>query len=480
MGLTTDAKLPLDDLQGIVLHGYGHLWHACFVLLAVQPGRGADARRFVARLPLTSVTRGARRAAEPGPFVNVAFTHAGLVALGLPAALTDAFPRDFVEGPTTTARARLVGDLDDSAPEGWAWGAPEGEPGGSPVHVMVLLYAASEDELESLRARTTASADAAGLREVLPLRTIRLPRRQEHFGFRDGISQPVVEGAGPPAREQREHNTVKPGEIFLGHPNAFGEAAYVPGGAGSFADNGTYLVARTLSQDVPGFWRFCLEHAGDSAGAIALASRMIGRWPSGAPIAKYDRDDPDLDDRARNDFEYAKLDPRGLGCPFGAHIRRTNPRDWGVATTLRDSRTVVARHRILRRGRAYGRPFREDAEPTSYLAAIEAAGARGERGDSTSTGGERGLHFLCFNASIEQQFEFVQHQWAGNPKFGGAVNGADPLIGRHQVLAGEPPTFSIPRETTPERVALHRRFVRTRGSAYFFMPTLRAIASLDR
>jgi Dyp-type peroxidase family len=457
------VKLPLDSLQGIVLHGYGHLHLAAFALLSVERGRGRDARRFLASLELTSASRAARRGDAPGPFVNVAFTHAGLVALGLPFALLDDFPRDFVEGPTMEARARRLGDEGESHPSRWIWGSRTTEP----VHVMLLLYAG--EKIDALYDRYLREAVAGGLREVQRLDTLRLPRRQEHFGFRDGISQPIVAGddaSVPPL------NGVAQGEFFLGRENSFGEDAHVPGGPGSvLATDGSYLVVRQLEQDVRGFWAFCHATGSTDESAIRLASRMVGRWPSGAPLVQHpeaDFVDPAASDAQRNGFEYREQDPTGARCPFGSHIRRSNPRDWGVADTATESRKAVARHRIIRRGRAYGRPLTPDAEPRSYLKAL----------DASDPDPRRGLHFLCFNASIEQQFEFVQRQWCNNPKFAGAVNGADPLIGDHRELAGEPPTFSIQHPTTPERVPLARRFVHTRGGAYLLLPTIAAVASL--
>jgi Dyp-type peroxidase family len=441
--------VPLDEIQGLVL-------------LGVRAGHAEQARRYLASLPLTSGSKASHRGQEAGPFVNVAFTHAGLEALGLDAKLLDDFPRDFVEGPTKVARARLLGDQGESRPANWAWGSPHTPP----VHAMLLLYASSG--IDALCDTYLQAAAAAGLDASRCLDTIRLPRRQEHFGFRDGIAQPVVKDAGAPDPTF----DVETGEIFLGHPNSFGEVAHVPGGAHTpFARNGSYLVTRQLEQDVPGFWAACRAAVASDDEAIHLASRMVGRWPGGTPLvldAQRDSMASGFTDRDRNSFEYADADKLGLKCPFGAHVRRSNPRDWGVAASAEESRKVVSRHRIIRRGRAYGAPFCPDAEPASYLKAL---GVR-------DPGGPRGLHFLCFNADIEQQFEFVQRQWCGNPKFAGAVNGADPLLGDHRPLDGDPPTFSIEHGTTAERIPLTRRFVHTRGAAYLFMPTITAVASL--
>jgi Dyp-type peroxidase family len=464
--MTPSTDVPDQaDIQGIILHGYGHLHEARFVLLGVRPGYALQARRHLASLELTSAATAALRDDAAGPFVNVAFTHAGLEALGLDAELLDGFPRDYVEGPTTEARARLLGDQGASRPATWIWGSPVTRP----VHAMLMLYA--KTGIEAVCDGYMKRAAAAGLDAVRCLDTIRLPRRQEHFGFRDGIAQPTLQGLGTP---DPPNNVTAAGEVFLGCVNAFGERAHVPAEKRtSFARHGTYLVVRQLEQDVPGFWASCRATVASDEDAIRLASRMVGRWPSGAPLVL----DPEGDsmaagvpDTVRNRFEYAEADPDGLKCPFGAHVRRSNPRDWGVAGSAAECRKVVSRHRLIRRGRAYGAPFCPDAEPVSYLKAL---------GSSDPSPG-RGLHFLCFNANIEQQFEFVQRQWCGNPKFAGAVNGADPLLGDHRPLAGEFPTFSIQRETTAERVALTRRFVHTRGAAYLFMPAISEVASLER
>jgi Dyp-type peroxidase family len=458
--METRIALPLDQIQGIVLSGYGHLAQASFALLTVRPDRASDARRFLAGLKLTSASVGSERK-EPPPFVNVAFTHGGLAALGLGSAMLDSFPRDYVEGPTLEARARLLGDQGESRPADWIWGSPTTEP----VHVMLLIYA--DHGIDAICDQYLREAVTAGLRVVSRLRTIRLPKRQEHFGFRDGIGQPLVAGShdvGP------QGDFVAAGEIFLGHENAFGEIAHVPG---PFARDGSYLVLRQLEQDVPGFWAFCRQHGSTDNEAIRLASQMVGRWPSGFPLVKHAPVEGNCDPVSHgvsddDAFGYAEHDPQGLRCPFGSHIRRSNPRDSIVAGSPEESLKVTSRHRIIRRGRAYGTPFSPDAEPTSYLKALGAP----------DPNPDRGLHFLCFNASIEQQFEFVQRQWCNNPKLSGAVNGADPLIGDHRPLAGAPPTFSIQRETTAERVVIPKRFVRTRGGAYLLMPTIGAVASL--
>jgi deferrochelatase/peroxidase EfeB len=194
---------------------------------------------------------------------------------------------------------------------------------------------------------------------------------------------------------------------------------------------------------------------------VALASKMVGRWPNGAPLAVT----PDVEDPAhadRDDFGYHEQDSFGYRCPVGAHVRRANPRD-SLAPAPADSTIVSNRHRLLRRGRTYGKPVAESMEAADVLAAEDYSG-------------ERGLHFVCLNTDIARQFEFVQHTWINNPKFEGMYNDVDAIAGDHDKRnAGY---FTIPAEPVRRRVHDVPRFVHTRGGAYFFMPGIDAVRYL--
>jgi deferrochelatase/peroxidase EfeB len=219
--------------------------------------------------------------------------------------------------------------------------------------------------------------------------------------------------------------------------------------------NGTYLVLRELSQDVEGFWAFLAEAtrrpdgSADKDAATYLAAKMVGRWPSGAPLvlAPY-MDDPALG--TNNDFGYYADDRMGLRCPLGAHIRRANPRDSLPPRPGTDASVAVGkRHRIIRRGRA--------------------------RGSLDGAAVDPGLYFVALNASLRRQFEFIQGTWCGNPKFEGLYDDPDPII------STEPGrTFRVPDRPVRRRVGDLPAFVSVVGGAYFFLPGVRALRYIAR
>jgi deferrochelatase/peroxidase EfeB len=237
-------------------------------------------------------------------------------------------------------------------------------------------------------------------------------------------------------------------------------------------------VYRKLEQDVAGFWRALRDEiirqrgAADAAHMIWLASKMVGRWPGGAPLIESpDRDDPA---RAMDDaFEYGG-DPDGLACPLGAHVRRSNPRDDLKPYPAEQSRHMSEAHRILRRARVYGPPlFDPEILRDGSISADRDAILSLE-----DDGRARGIHFFCVNASIRGQFEFVQQTWCNNPSFGGLSENKDPIVGDH-ARAREPETrMVIPAASGAVRTAALPRFVTVRGGAYLFMPGMTALRFL--
>jgi Dyp-type peroxidase family len=198
---------------------------------------------------------------------------------------------------------------------------------------------------------------------------------------------------------------------------------------------------------------------------------MVGRWRSGAPLVKtWNADDPRL--AFDDDFTYQRDDPHGLRCPIGAHIRRTNPRDaLDPDPGTQRSVDINKRHRIIRRGRPYGPPVTEPIEPIDPQRIID-AGPGYDHAD-------RGIFFMCFNANITRQFEFIQESWLNNRKFAGLCADTDPLMGDRAGESSTTASFTIPSEPVRWRVTGLPQFVHARGGAYFFMPGGRALRFLS-
>lgn len=464
--------LELDDIQGLIARGYGSLKAASFLLLQIAEGAraGQAARGWLGGLA-DRVTSGSVRPDERA--LQVALSASGLGKLGLPAETLRTFGPEFVGGMATDFRQRILGDTDASAPASWYWGGPTTPT----IDIVLLLYATDQNTLLTFIEEQTAGFPSA-ISEVARLDTAMLTDR-EPFGFRDGISQPTIPGLG---REDTPDNTIKAGEFVLGYENEYGlytDRPTVPASADpqsrlpqypdsadqhDLGRNGSYLVIRQLSQDVRGFWRFVDAATRDAHSASSpeartrLAAKIVGRWPNGAPVTvSPDRDDPALSDL--NDFGYGKSDGAGLSCPVGAHVRRTHPRD-SLDPDPGTERSIELdkRHRLLRRGRAYGSTVAPE-----------------DRFSDIPDSGERGIHFLCLCANITRQFEFVQHTWVNNPKFDGLYDDVDPLVGQRGPGGA---TFTIPGAPVRERINGLPTFVTVRGGGYFFLPGLRALRYL--
>ena len=423
--------------------------------------------------------------------VNIAFTYGGMAALTraegkgekplLDQNVLNSFPEAFRQG--MAARAKMLGDVGPSAPEYW-----DGELGRRSIHGLLTAYfemgetaPASwkrlRDEVKKfnegnakLRATLSILFRGFGLEVVHielgedPFDEIKghIERRRprtEHFGFRDGISQPFVNlrlktprpGGGRPAKDGT-WAPVAAGEIYLGPPDEDELTADTPVNE-TLRNGGTYLVFRKLEQDVAGFNAFLANHRETAPEQERLAAQFVGRWRSGAPLVRHPNADAshkgEEADASINDFRYFAEDPRGDKCPIGAHVRRANPRDTG-------GRGDVKRHRLLRRGMAYG---------GSLL------------GNAPADGQERGLLFMAANSRIELQFEVIQRDWLNGGEFLGQVGaGRCPLTGAN--AGAVPDRFLEAGAIAP--ICGIPAFVTTKGGDYFYVPSIMALEMLAR
>lgn len=459
------------DVQGLVRYGYRELTDASFLLLRIKD-RGA-AQAWLRTAPVNNASQ-----IKPAPnhALQVAFTAAGLTALGVAEDVVQQFSPEFVSGMAgEVSRSRRLGDVGKNGPSEWLWGVGRNAP-----DMVVMLYVKPG---EGVRWQQEVAGAATWNEAFEVLQTLRSETTSDNepFGFRDGISQPQVDWERTkklPEDKLKYENLTALGEFLLGYRNEYGKyterpllsaddgctAGLLPAEENAnrrdLGRNGCYLVLRQLEQDVSGFQHFFANFA-DGA---QLADAMVGRSKNGMPLVA-------SADGSLNNFTY-ESDPDGVRCPFGAHIRRTNPRNgdfpYGTddlwqkllrmaglhRTSFRDDLVSSTRfHRLLRRGRVY----------------------------SEANGAKQGLYFIALNANISRQFEFVQNAWVNSSKFDGLSDESDPLLGNRRAIAGCPATdrFTLPQaDGLTRRVAGLPQFVTVRGGAYFFLPSIRALRYL--
>ena len=519
---TWKLRAPHDAAtQGLVVSGFGSLptGRALFLEFGWPPGAGGGAwlKALQAAAPITDADDPEQETAA------LAFTWTGLKAMGLDQRALDSFSRPFREGMFQEDRLRRLGDrrngqwLDTVIAGGPIWSANtppraqaeaaawtetadmESAPAADEeivtpvtVHALLLLYDANE---------TAAAARCQAVEQALAPHAVRVVHRlpllldpdgkgisKDHYGFADGLSQPVpyddsalIGSDGKPV-EKNPVNGVPLGEILIGHVNGHGEkapgpivptdSAGRPEAAGlaphesaegyfDLGQDGSYMVVRELKQNVAAFWRSMEanaqrirtsdpEHSGH-VDTIWLAERVIGRATDGHLLCPGGYLPPDAYDMPDNDYLFRERDPYGVGCPAGSHVRRANPRDALAPTpaTAQSLLDAANNHRILRRGRKFGPkiadPYHDDGE-------------------------NRGLLFVCLNTDLSRQFEFVQQTWLLNSDFATLYEETDPLVG--------PPGRMTIREQPLRRIVEVETFVEMAGGEYFFLPSMPALRYL--
>jgi Dyp-type peroxidase family len=374
--------------------------------------------------------------------VAVAFTWNGLRALGVDEASLASFPEEFKQG--MPARASMLGDTGVNAPEHWVGGLASPD-----LHAIVILFA--RDEPERLRCVGEHDKLVAASKGVQALSLLDLNASppfnyaHDHFGYRDRLSQPVIEGSGEEPTPG-SGAPLKAGEFILGYPDEFGVTAVNPQPK-VLARNGSYMAYRRLEEHVGKFREFLRQHGDTPEEQELIAAKLMGRWRSGAPLVlSPDKDDAALaaDMQHNNDFNYGEMDPQGYAVPLGSHARRMNPRDTAAN---------INRRRMIRRGATYG-PALPDVAPDD--------------------GVERGIAAFVICGSLIRQFEFAQNVWANDPNFHELGNEHDPIIGAQDGTLD----FKIPKRPIRKTIKGLPALTTVKGGAYFFLPGLRALAYL--
>jgi len=487
--------LDLHDIQGNIVRAYGRFGFPVARYIFLQIRDGDKGRAFVGAVT-NKVTSAATWGVGPHPIpkpkvtTNIAFTYGGLKALGVPRESLRGFPPEFVMG--MKKRKDILGDDGPSAPENWdsVWHQE--------VHVFVSFNGQSQEFIEQqcqwlLQLIDQSDGGVVLLRghrgddgsTDLPYQDAKIvfengkPTSKEHFGYTDGIGDPVFEGL--PDSVLNANGRGKPtadggweplatGEFILGH---FDEAHEYPPAPKPFllSRNSTFMVYRKLHQNV-GTFNAYLEEQGKlyPGGKELLAAKFVGRWrDNGAPLvsapdverkkiwdAKFAQATSQERDNMLSSWDYDK-DPNGAKCPFSSHIRRINPRsslEFGNKGAFDTPGALSNRRRIIRRGLPYG----EVKDP--------------DRDD-----GNHGIIIMMINADINRQFEFVQQQWINYGNDFKASNDRDIILGNHSkefpskaVLPVEPDSDQVPffLKAIP-------RLVETRGGDYFFVPSITAL-----
>lgn len=462
------STLDLADIQGNILRGYraANARH-----LAVNIPSGAAGRTLLRdllsseppRLSTAEEWEGRRR---PDHLLNLGVTWPGLRALGVPDRALGAFPDAFRQGAAMRAsapdadgmRGVGLGDVGESAPDTWVVGGPSTPE----VHLVLSLFTDEHHRARqtSLSTKLRERFATHGLKEVWSADADALPGGRVHFGYRDGIAQPRIDGA--PGRQPADMQPSAPVGDFLlgaGHVNSYGgnHIGTIPA---CLADNATYAAFRVLEQNCRGFeamldtWstRYSVDREW-------LAAKLMGRWRSGASLMTHPKGpDPVPPDAELNRFDYAPSDEApmylddtdGVRCPVGSHVRRLNPRS-------SPAMGVPGTRRVMRRGMPYGPPY-DPRQPAD--------------------GVERGLIGLFMCGDLELQYEFVLRVWANQDLGAVGLRGTrEPFVGAQPDRGG---VFRIPLAggTDPLLLSGLPTLTRTRGSVYCLLPGLGGIREL--
>ncbi|KAI0788098.1 Dyp-type peroxidase [Fomes fomentarius] len=414
--------------------------------------------------------------------INIAFSHAGLLKLGIIKGTDESWDEAFKAGQLNGAEA-----LGDPGTDATGKFDPNWHPDfKKPIHGLILISGDSELTVAANHVKVLAIFNVLALpctlHELFTLKGNVRPgtaKGQEHFGFLDGISQPAVQGFDTKPNPGQE--TVPQGVILCGRE---GDVAVDPSNGRplnvirrpDWTLDGSFLVLRYLSQLVPEFNTFLknnpivapgLTH---KQGSELRGARIVGRWKSGAPIDVFPlQDNPaaGTDPAQNNNFRYRYHCPDDQQtqdrCPFAAHTRKTNPRaDLEDVSSSQGGPFPTVNRRIIRRGIQFG----------PEVTPIEHASGK------TNPLLDRGLIFVAYQSNIVNGFKFIQESWANAtnfPPFKKAVPnpGFDAIIG--QTNGGPRSIVGTDQNNQSANLTLPMEWVVPKGGEYFFTPSIPAL-----
>lgn len=506
----------LTDLQANILKGHGRNY-AYHIFLQLHPDAISQARKWLsdfARANITSAMsfelasqRRKVSQADGGPVFTLSVSATGYAALGY---TDEQLPQEQV-----TPGNRIVGD--DPAFRNGAKGSAvklgDGtididweEPFRNNVDVLVLV--ADSDPSKAAKLSQGIISEVSAFSTVLlsqrgsVLRSKLTPSEDlsdfvhiEHFGYADGVSQPLYFKDDIAIQSGISHwNDAEPLSLVLvPDPNGRSNNSF-----------GSFLVVRKLEQNIAAFEdaRSRLSGIKDVHGTVnpdLSGAMMVGRFRNGNVVVNSDGQTGQITKRSQltNDFDYSNdIPPWGEDaaysskCPYFAHIRLTNPRlDINVNPKVPAPQLFVHGIRLTRRGIPYQDILRFGPGTEDLIYPTEV-----QLNDNRPTKGV-GLLFMSYQAHIGKQFEFIQNNWSNHGHIAGRNVGPDGITGQ----TAPPPATGLPFK--PETPAILNRklpeqwgagipstaedisfgdFVKHRGGEYFFTPSISFLVSLSK
>jgi len=435
--------LELNDIQHYLLTRP----HASVALYNFITFKEADSARQWLKA-ITEIVGNAEQVMKADPadmrWVSLALTFEGLRKLGLDEASLATFPEPFRMG--MAARAAMLGDSGSNHPDHW-----EDNITSPNLHAVIILFAKDAAERERcIKKHDEYLREHPGVEVISTLLLEAIPPFDyvhEHFGYRDRMTTPIIEGMGMQSTPG-SHPPTKPGEFFLGYPEDTGLIPELPKPE-ILTKNGSFLAYRKMREHVGAFRDFLKANGKTLEEQELVAAKLMGRWrTTGAPLVLCpEKDDRELgfDDQRNNNFDYEKMDPHGYACPIGSHIRRMNVRDNKVSR-------IMNRRLIIRRGGTYG-PYLPD--------------------DASEDGANRGIAVFAGCSDLARQFEFLISVWANDPEFM-ELNERDPFAG--SIDGGF--EMTIPKRPLKKKIKGLQAFTTVTGGAYFFMPGIKGLQYL--
>jgi Dyp-type peroxidase family len=455
-----------EGIQGNILKAHGR-HHTANVFIVGNNGKEAEVKAWLSQLVTDEdatvqsayvqlrknvLFKESEGKIDTGLFACIHISGAGYTYLFKGDPRINSFEHSFSEG-MKKARTRL------NDPKSTSWDAGLR----ADNHFMLLLAHANTGELakavERVEQETQFFADISTIEWGNALINSE-GAGIEHFGYVDGVSQPLFFEDEWEAYKQ--NNTIRNVATDVKFdPRADETLVLVDDPFGSAGAKGSYFVFRKLEQNVKGFklaeHKLGLEDLNLGNDAERAGAMLVGRFEDGTPV-QVDGKEGLIHNAVFNNFDY-KTPADNSRCPFHGHIRKTNPR----FDPVEENKQVKSNHMMARRGIPFGSRMDGDGPNDGHIYNKPEGGV--------------GLLFMSYQASIDDQFEFIQKNWVNDPDFPNVDHGIDPVIGQGPgTRSGQFATTW--NDSTTLQPASFEQFVHLKGGEYFFAPSMSFLKSL--